>query len=614
MNLQQPFEDDRQDEDGDHEYGEPDYGDAMYDEGDWEDEADMDEDELAADDEDLDDEDDDGDAWAPANRTVGDFLLQGIIGGPWHGVIHRHLHDLSHSWSDLTTPALRVPLRDLHGRGLTRLLNLAFGRVPQQAHDKVHAAIMSMLTPSAPVVPFCFGGFLRHPMHWAGWQPRIKWSGSVKGRFEEGGETISAYMLRGMGNSGSMATNAPEDWGPDWNEAAADARDQALKILVDRSSATFVVASNPLQWSNSPSNRNHGQRANSLALLPPSYVTVVDDPAPRPLPPELRHSDIQSPFGPRLVIHQRPLTFAHAAVLRAGPSNRAELRRALVRIEAGSGGVEAGKPDVFLYTRFAGGVDWRAGEGAGASASLILPMAPICCDGAYGYFVVGNGCVAAFSTMGMGEETPPKLIGRCEMQEGEMVNAVSISRRAVYVGDEGAMEYEHCVIASRNEGVIQVFSLPNCKTQAADTSAPADRRLTVTHRLAGFDSAVNDAKLSPDGLHLACVGDGGRIWISRVAYGSDRVSIIGRMRTAGWERDEDLMDTAMPVRVFSPIRSVELGGFVSEESIIRTSMGMLYVSWSCEGTFFAVTSDAVAKVLVCDVRDAGKVVYEIDAG
>ncbi|KAJ3147262.1 hypothetical protein HK101_002232 [Irineochytrium annulatum] len=77
----QLFEDGRQDEVGDHEFGEPDYGDATSDEGDWETRPRWTT-ALAADDEEIDDEDDDGDAWAPANRTVGDFFLQGVIGGP----------------------------------------------------------------------------------------------------------------------------------------------------------------------------------------------------------------------------------------------------------------------------------------------------------------------------------------------------------------------------------------------------------------------------------------------------------------------------------------------------------------------------------------------------
>ena len=69
--------------------------------------------------------------------------------------------------------------------------------------------------------------------------------------------------------------------------------------------------------------------------------------------------------------------------------------------------------------------------------------------------------------------------------------------------------YQHVVVVTRNSGVVEIFALPS----HPHTECPVSY---LTALLTTEDIAVNDAKISPCGKVLACVGDGPFVWISAV--------------------------------------------------------------------------------------------------
>ncbi|KAJ3019044.1 UNVERIFIED_CONTAM: hypothetical protein HDU68_010839 [Siphonaria sp. JEL0065] len=455
----------------------------------------------------------------------------------------------------------------------------------------------------------------------------------------------------------NIAAAVSKDWWPDWavstrlvvakpgveaSESSGldelDPNDSVIPILQHSEPLSFVITSDghPYQWAHSASDAYHQQCARYLVLgeqEPVSFFHLSQTESP---PEHVRQfpsleNEPSLATKPWTVHLQRPITCVSRFLLRAGVNPVSDSRNASQRNEWGQLGIGLA-PDVFPFTKYLA----RSEDDMVMPRDeklMSLPAEVVSMDMAFGFLAIGfdDGILAGFCV----ENGIPRLIlYETASNRNDMFNSVHISRRIVRkadfdeMADENQFEHEHTLLVTRNTGAVDVHVLS--KHSTTSSGEPADNKPTVvcpnhvlatkcSETLEGFVSPPNDARFSPDGKYLACVGDDGGVWIADVTYSS----------TA--EAEEEEFDSTLRVRRFGKFKKLDLGylfvpmaappvsvsGTVSNRRPFQTTssqMTMQYMSWSCGSRFFAASCDSFPWVLVFDAENDGKIVCRLDAG
>ncbi|KAJ3399584.1 hypothetical protein HDU80_007783 [Chytriomyces hyalinus] len=423
-----------------------------------------------------------------------------------------------------------------------------------------------------------------------------------------------------------------------------DPNDPIAPILLHSPPLHFIVTEkgHPYQWAHSASDAYHQQCARYLVLGPSepvSFFPLSETQQPLPNSRVFPQGVIS---GTPMTIHlQRPMTVLGKYLLRGGENRVSDYRSASQRVDLGLFG-SCDAPDVFPFTRYLARNEDDIVTPR-AEALMSLPTQVVSMDMAYGFLAIGfdDGLLAGFCVE---DGLPRVVLYVTAAYRFDMFNSVHLSRRAVRkteddMIDDEEMEYEYTLIVTRNSGFVDVHIMskhtPEPIHESEDTTAherplPA---MSPCHPLAtscfetlgGFHAPVNDARLSPDGKYLACVGDSGGAWIANVKYASE-------------EDGNDMMgqdysdDSSLPKRVFGSLQKIDMDSDpanvpLSQSSVLHearrertgaharnaSNLTMQYLSWSCDSRFFAATTDTYPWVFIFDALKGGAIVCRLDA-
>ncbi|RCH96458.1 hypothetical protein CU098_000883 [Rhizopus stolonifer] len=211
-------------------------------------------------------------------------------------------------------------------------------------------------------------------------------------------------------------------------------------------------------------------------------------------------------------------------------------------------------------------------------AFLALSFEPMCLAEKYGYMAIGGieGEFELYCCMG-----PPCKIWGTKFK-GK--NNVLLMTNAVQMVRHGS---DHYLIACMNDAGVLIYRLPNHR-QCRQITPTLQSHLRFDH------VPINDARLSPDGLHLICVGDEACIFHFSVQTGfvlsaPQKISLTPEILSLSF--------TPSPYNVSCPY-----------------TYSSQYVAWSASSLFFAHTSDTHNSVIVWRTRPKMEMVYRIDAG
>ncbi|KAI8075223.1 hypothetical protein BC940DRAFT_287761 [Gongronella butleri] len=199
------------------------------------------------------------------------------------------------------------------------------------------------------------------------------------------------------------------------------------------------------------------------------------------------------------------------------------------------------------------------------TAYLPLAFEPMCFDQRYGYLAVG-GLEGEFELYCcMDPSVPPKKLWTTTFKRHGnlmlMTNSLQIVR---YACDDHS--YDIYLFACMNEAGILVYRLPPhhyCMQHPSTIPAP------YAHLHAFDHLPINDARVSPDGSKLVCVGDGHHVFVIDLA--------------------------CQPTLTFALPHKLTIPPAILQDLTCYTSQ---HVAWSPTGTYFAHTSDTHDRVLV----------------
>ncbi|KAJ3233025.1 hypothetical protein HDU81_002539 [Chytriomyces hyalinus] len=423
-----------------------------------------------------------------------------------------------------------------------------------------------------------------------------------------------------------------------------DPNDPIVPILLHSPQLHFIVTEkgHPYQWAHSASDAYHQQCARYLVLGPSEPVSFFPLSETQEPPPNSRAFPQGVISGTPMTIHlQRPMTVLGKYLLRGGENRVSDYRSAGQRVDLGLFGC-CDAPDVFPFTRYLARNEDDIVTPR-AEALMSLPTQVVSMDMAYGFLAIGfdDGLLAGFCVE---DGLPRVVLYVTAAYRFDMFNSVHLSRRAVRKTEDDMidveeMEYEYTLIVTRNSGFVDVHIMskhtPANVHERQDTTEherplPA---MSPCHPLAtncfetlgGFHAPVNDARLSPDGKYLACVGDSGGAWIANVKYAS------------GGD-DNDVMeqdyseDSALPKRVFGPLQKIDMDSDPAHAPLSQSSalhearrertaaqprnssnLTMQYLSWSCDSRYFAATTDTYPWVFIFDALKGGEIICRLDA-
>ncbi|KAL0084143.1 hypothetical protein F4703DRAFT_1859411 [Phycomyces blakesleeanus] len=215
-------------------------------------------------------------------------------------------------------------------------------------------------------------------------------------------------------------------------------------------------------------------------------------------------------------------------------------------------------------------------------AYLPLGFEPLCLAQKYGYMAIG-GIEGEFELYCcMDRKQPIKIWGTKFKGKNNimlMTNSVQIVRWEISPG-----KYEHLLIVCVNEAGVLIYTLPphhHCaqsshSTQSSLAPAAAKQHTHLRH----FDRVpINDAQVSPNGKHMACVGDDYAVFLLDIQLARNSV-LFGS-----------------PTKL--PICPNSLSSFSATKP--APAYSSQYVAWNTSSTQFAHTSDSHHCVLVWDV-------------
>ncbi|KAJ3345590.1 hypothetical protein HDU83_003917 [Entophlyctis luteolus] len=389
-------------------------------------------------------------------------------------------------------------------------------------------------------------------------------------------------------------------------------------------------AGHPYQWAHSSSSAYHHQCARYMVLGEEELVDFFS----------LSDLNESTDKSSRKRYLQRPWTCFGRRLLRAGRNLIADCNRVVFANRKPASVCQT--PDVFPFTRY---LHEKRDEPQEGEAVMSLPAEVVSMDMAYGFLAIGfdDGILSAFC---MEDGVPRLILYQSTVHRIDMFNSVHISRRVITKkskddddDDEFECRYEYTLIVTRNSGFIDIHILsehrdctaketpheellmshPRAEIETSDTSPLSPHHgdlLTSAYlTLGGLSSAPNDARISPNGQFLACVGDNGGVWIGDVLYG---------------ESDQDAPDfdnSTAPFRTMGELWKITLDrlfastAITNSENVFETrhpsnvnSLTMQYLSWSCDSRYFAASSDSYPCVLIFDAHFDGQIICKLDAG
>ncbi|CAO3658435.1 unnamed protein product [Rhizopus stolonifer] len=208
-------------------------------------------------------------------------------------------------------------------------------------------------------------------------------------------------------------------------------------------------------------------------------------------------------------------------------------------------------------------------------AYLPLSFEPLCLAEKYGYMAIG-GLEGEFEVYCSMDDQPVKIWGTKFKGKNDvmlMTNAIQIVRL------KSDQEYKHLLIACMNDAGVLIYELPKHSNHST---------VTLLHHIRSFDRVpINDAKLSPDGQHLICVGDDACLFHLTMGYANNQFSFTSPKKT--------VIPSCLLSNVSGPYSSQHL-------------------SWSKSSLYFAHTSDTHPFVLVWRTFPNLEMLYRIDSG
>ncbi|KAJ3195259.1 hypothetical protein HK101_000721 [Irineochytrium annulatum] len=447
-----------------------------------------------------------------------------------------------------------------------------------------------------------------HPMWFIGWKPPAE---RTKKRKVQGKapKLDRETVLGALKEAKSLKMG---QWQSSWATPDLYRSPTSIKISALATPDAHFMATGPglpLQWAHSPSTSTHFQCANGLALGARTSVEILH--------PFIESTSLDAPPERRNVLFQRPLTCYRHAIVEGGANLLADVMHAHVRAAVGGHGV-AVSPDVFSTTAVFAEEDRRFSR---LAAKWMLPIDPIAFEVRHGYMAVGNhGALAVYCVM---ESEAPRCILAVSVRS-EMFNSCQVTKREVVKGED--VVHEFSLVVARNKGFVDVYRLStHAKPEKAPIAGhhPQHVEPVVLEASKGTYNPANDARISPDGLYLASVGDNGNVSLGRIRYYSkwEPGSVVNNAGVANEALDEEGEDedTSLPIRRFDKLEKItslfeDKNEYSHRREFRAERITFQYLSWSCNSKMFAVTSDNNPLVLVFDVKDGGRLLFKIDAG
>lgn len=210
---------------------------------------------------------------------------------------------------------------------------------------------------------------------------------------------------------------------------------------------------------------------------------------------------------------------------------------------------------------------------------LSLSFEPLCLAEDYGYMAIG-GLEGEFEIYCCMKQRPIKIWGTKFKRRNNvmlMTNAIQIVRL------KKRETHKHLLITCMNDAGVLIYELPE------HSDCHSSYSVSLLHHIRSFDRVpINDARLSPDGKHLICVGDNACIFHFTLNFN---------------KQDQLVFTIPKKITIPQPIICTTYCHYTSQ-----------HVSWSKSSLYFAHTSDSHNFVLVWRTLPKLEMLYRIDAG
>lgn len=202
------------------------------------------------------------------------------------------------------------------------------------------------------------------------------------------------------------------------------------------------------------------------------------------------------------------------------------------------------------------------------SPYLTLTFEPMCLAEKYGYIAIG-GIEGEFELYCNTNTKPTKIWGTKFKGKN---NVLLLTNSIQIVRFKHLDEFQYYLITCMNDAGILVYELPSHNT--------CPNPPILRYHIRTFDRVpINDARISPDGQHLVCVGDAPCIFHIPVTFKNDH------------------LHPGLPIK-----------HTISTDSVFSSQ----YLAWSKSSLYFAHTSDSHNTVFVWQAQPL-KLIHRIDA-
>ncbi|KAK4519143.1 aspartate--tRNA ligase msd1 [Mucor velutinosus] len=238
---------------------------------------------------------------------------------------------------------------------------------------------------------------------------------------------------------------------------------------------------------------------------------------------------------------------------------------------------------------------------------LSLGFEPMCLAEKYGYMAIG-GIEGEFELYCcMDSAKPIKIWGTKFKGKNNvllMTNAVQVVRWKKQDHD-----YNYYLIACMNDAGILIYDLPShrqCQTTANTCHLQCHIR--------AFDRVpINDARVSPDGNHLVCVGDEACIFHISISFNKQGKIAFGHPHKLKIPLSILSINHQHPLsKSFGKPRATSSSP--STSTATSSTFSSQYVAWSKSSIYFAQTSDTQNNVFVWRTKPHFEILFSIDAG
>ncbi|KAI8638625.1 hypothetical protein BD408DRAFT_422707 [Parasitella parasitica] len=260
-------------------------------------------------------------------------------------------------------------------------------------------------------------------------------------------------------------------------------------------------------------------------------------------------------------------------------------------------------------------------------AYLSLGFEPMCLAEKYGFIAIG-GIEGEFELYCcMDHAKPIKIWGTKFKGKNNvllMTNALQIVR-----WQNKDQDYSYYLIACMNDAGILIYDLPNHRQC---------QKLNTCHlqcHIRSFDRVpINDARVSPDGRFLVCVGDEACIFYLPISFNRQSKITFGvpeklKIPSTILSLHHNQQDNSKPPNTSSTSTSTSTSTSIStlpysststlqqsspSASTLMNTFSSQYVAWSKSSTYFAQTSDTQNSVFIWRTKPQFEMLYRIDAG